>query len=729
MLLMCYRPQPATHSLHPLAVPRRLFSYVSVCAIAAACTAQASAQDAYQDETAHPHLEEIVVSSHLLEQSRKHLGQNISVLAGEALERSRASTLGATLDALPGLAQASFGPAVSRPVIRGLSGDRVRVLINGIGTIDAASSSPDHALAVNTEQAEKIEVLKGPATLLFGNNAVGGAINIFDGRIPSKQPDEIEGYAASSYNTNGNAYNTSAGITAPLGKSFALHVDGAYYDRSDLEIPGFAVSRPVRPLLEEGTESARGTVSNSAQERYALTAGLSYIADDAFVGVAVNYFDNTYGLPERPEGIFSAAGAPDLGAGGEEEEEEGDVAIAQDQLRLDLISDINRDILIFKKLKLRFSYGDYSHVEQIGDEDGTLFSNEGFEGRLELVQKDYGALSGALGVQYRERDFSAIGDEAFIPPTTTKQLGLFALETIQTGPWTLEAGARAEFQDITLTSGLLEDQSLLAAQARDGTIPLNVSETGLSFSGAVSYALSEAWSFNIYGYRTERAPSVEELFSNGPHEATQTFDLGTPDLGLETATGFELRAAYLSKAVSASLAYFYTSYDDFIFQNFTGSVEDGLPVSQYQATNARYQGFEFEADYTAYNSEGRTLKLGLVADYVRAVDRNTSLPLPRIPALTATFSTLYQTDDYDFNASLTWADSQRRTADFEFDTPSYADLSVSFTYHLAGADGPLHLILKADNLLDETIRYATSPLKDFVPAQGRSLEIGFKLDI
>lgn len=663
-------------------------------------------QESDEDQdTTHHHsdLEEVIVTASPIRRERFDILQTTSSLSGEALEESMGGNIGETLDGLPGLSNTYFGPGAGRPIIRGLGGDRIRVLIGGIGSIDASSTSPDHSVAVDALTAQRIEVIRGPATLLYGNNAVGGVINVLDGRIPFEQPeDEIDGAARLQYGSNADEVSLAGTADLRLNENWVGHVDGSYRDSGDIEIPGFLRSKRLRETdpLPADEEEVRGIAENSDVEEGNANAGLSYFFEDGYIGAAVGYQDKNYGIPAELEEEEEEEDGE--GAG----EEEGGVRIDIEQVRIDVMGEINRDFAIFETAKLRFGYGDYEHVELEGGEVGTTFLNDGYEGRVELVQQDFGGLAGAMGVQLRKRDFSAIGAEAFVPPSTTHQYGFFAMEEYVTGPWTLQGGLRLEFQDTKAPSETLE---------RDFT--------GVSISGGASYLISDDILFGATVHRTERAPTPEELFSGGPHIATQTFEVGDPTLGLETATGGELILRKRGGRFTASATFFYDDFDDFVVEDFTGEVEDGLPVAIFRATDTEFYGFEAEVDAEVFEHNGFTGHFDFVFDYVKAEEKATNTPLPRIPPLSVQLGAEVNHEYGDFRLGLELAENQDRTAANELPSPGYASLSASLAVRPFGRERDVSLRIQGRNLTDETIRHHTSFLKDILPAPGRDIRI------
>ncbi|HYC03631.1 MAG TPA: TonB-dependent receptor [Azospirillaceae bacterium] len=659
---------------------------------------------------------EVVVTAAPFAQRRLDILQGTSVLSGEALDRALGPSLGETLDRLPGMSQTAFGQGASRPVIRGLGGDRIRVLTAGIGSIDASTTSPDHAPAIDPATARRIEVVRGPGTLLYGSNAIGGVVNVLDGRVPSELPaGGAAGRARLSFGTNANEKLASAGLDVGVAGPLVLHADGFIRHANDYEAPGFLRSRPLREAEppHEGEEEEKGRVENSAAEGMGATGGLSYVGDWGFIGASVSRLDTKYGIPgghghgghEEHEGEEEH----------EEEEHEGeehgheDVRIDLGQTRVDLIGEVNSPFLAFETTRLRFGWADYEHKELEGDEVGTRFLNDGWEGRVEFVQRQAalmgGTLGGAVGAQALRRDFRAIGDEAFVPPSVTDQWGVFAVERLDFGPFALEGGARLERQEVTARS-----------QGFDRGF------TGISLSAGLSHEWAQGWLAGLSVSRTERAPNAEELLSDGPHLATGTYEIGDPTLGEETALGFEATVKRTIGPVTGSVNLFYTDYDDFIAELFTGEEEDELPVARYGAVEARFWGAELEASAEAWRSGDRAVLLDAGLDFVRARNRSDDTDLPRIPPLTVRLGAEYLAASWSGRVEVELADDQKRTAEFELPTAGYAVLNAGVDWHpWAGHD--FSLALEGRNLTDETVRLSSSFLKDRLPQPGRDVRL------
>lgn len=715
--------------LKPRSGARRLpISWLALTGSAAAALipAAALAQPAAtaQDPVVHGRagVEEIVVTASPIGRSRYDVLQGTSVLSGEALDRALSASIGETLDRLPGVSQTGFGQGASRPVIRGLGGDRIRVLVGGIGSIDASTTSPDHAPAVDLATARRVEVVRGPATLLYGNNAVGGVVNVLDGRIPVEQPEGgADGLVRLGYGSNADERLAAGALDVGLSPNIVAHVDAYWRKTDDFEAPGFVRSAALRALEEEEheheegeehehEEEPRGRVENSNLEQKGATGGLSVLGDWGFFGASVSRNETNYGIPAGHE----HAEEEDDHEEGEEHEHEHEhapVRIDLEQTRFDVMGEINRSFLAFETVRLRFGYADYEHAELEGDEVGTRFLNEGWEGRMELVQTPVAAFggtqSGVVGLQMSDRDFEAIGEEAFVPPSTTFQAGAFLLQRLDIGALALEAGARFERQTVEAAA-----------------IGFDRDFTGISLSAGAGYTLPGGWLVGLSLSRTERAPNAEELLSNGPHLATGTFELGDPTLGEETALGAEATLKYASGPSFGALNLFVTNYDDFIYGRFTGAEAEELPVSQYIAADARFWGFEIEAGTEQAMGPG-ALVLEASAEYVRATDRANNDPIPRIPPLSARASVGYELPDLAGRLELVWADDQNRAGPLELATEGYTVLNASVDWHPV-ADRDLTLLFEVRNITDEEVRLATSYLRHELPQPGRDYRIALR---
>jgi iron complex outermembrane receptor protein len=380
-----------------------------------------------------------------------------------------------------------------------------------------------------------------------------------------------------------------------------------------------------------------------------------------------------------------------------------------DQIRVDLRGEYEVDGGFIDKIRVRAGYADYEHIEFEGDEVGTRFLTDGFEGRVELVQADRNGWRGATGAQYFKRNFEAIGAEAFVAPNKTDQLGLFTLQEFDLGQIGVEAAARYEHTDV-----------------RSREVGVSRNFNAFSLAAGLSYNLAPRVKIGANVSRAERAPAAEELFSNGPHIATQAFEIGDPTLAKEKSIGAELYARAETDDFRLSVSAFANWFDDYIFQSDTGEEEDGLPVFQYFQRDARYVGFEAEASATLFRSDGLKIVGDLVTDYVRATIRDGGGPVPRIPPLRVLAGIEAQTSALDGRVEVEWADRQERVAAFENPTDGHTLVNASIAWRPFGRENGTTLLLSANNIFDVDARRHASFTKDFVPLAGRDFRVSLR---
>lgn len=675
---------------------------------AALCALVPYAAHAQSNSSPTLDIEELIVTSTPLERSLADIIQGASILTGDALRDRVQSSLGETLRGETGVSSTFFGPVASRPIIRGQGGDRIRILANGLDPVDASVTSVDHQVSINPGTTERIEVLRGPNTLRFGSSAVGGVINVIDTRIANTLPERtVSGRGDLTYATNADAFSANALTQGQIGSGLVLSLDGSYSDQSDYEIDGFANEEAE----EEGID---GFVENSAAEVYSFGGGLSYIWENGHFGFSGGYFDSLYGVPaahEHEEGEEDEGHDDDHGDEDHAEEEEEVVSIDLKRVRFDLNGEFRDLGPLLEKATFGFGYGDYDHTELEGDEIGTVFLNEAWEGRFEFTHRPIGNLQGAFGLQLRSRDFEAIGAEAFVPPTTTDTLALFLVEEASLGTLMLTGGLRFEAVDVeSTTTGVERDFDTLSGSA------------------SALWRVNESVSLGLSSSLTERAPNAEELFSNGPHLATQQFEVGDPNLTEETAWQTEASVRVANGPFAGTVNLFRTEYDDYIFERETGLEEDGLPLFQYTQVDATFSGIEFETDVDVYQSEDLTVALDGSVSYVRATNQTTDMPLPRIPPLFYTVGAQADYQSWFARVELEGSSSATRLEPLEEGTDSYTFVNAQISWKpIAVRD--VRLTLQGRNLGNTFARPHTSFIKELTPLPGRdvrfSVAVGF----
>ena len=700
------------------------FAVLAAPSIASAQDSEDGAQQRVEDDLHDRRVDSdgvIIVSAEGLKQLDVLAGT--SVIEIEEIQRNLNGQLGEVLAKLPGVSATSFSPGASRPVLRGFQGERVRILVDGLGTADVSNTSADHATTIEPLTAERIEVLRGPAVLLFGNQAIGGAVNVIDKRIPRRVPSESFHLGALiAADTASDLRNAAGSLDIPLSPNFVVHVDGSYRNSDDLEIGGFQVAPELRAeLLEEAEEEEaegefeeaeelreaaeqRGIIPNTATETYTINAGASIFSGDSVFGASIGYYNTDYGVPGRPGAGHHHGEEGEEGEVEGEEEGEEIVTIGLEQWRADALADIALGDGFFEKLKVRLGYSDYTHTEFEGDEVGTVFDVESFEARVELAQSDTGPSTGAFGAQYTYRDFAAIGEEAFVAPNTTNQFALFGLQEFGPGPFQLETGARLEFTEVE-------------------SEPLGVSRSFTNFSGALGfvYETDDALRAGVNFSRVERAPSAEELFAGGPHIATQQFEIGDPNLRSEAAWGLEGFVRGQVGDANLSLAVYRQWFDNYIYLSANGEEEDELPVFLILQQDADYFGIEGELSFPLYRTGSSSVIADLRASYIDA-ELGDGTAVPRIPPVELLGALEYRSDAFDVRGEVQWFGEQDDVDAFETPTDNFTLVNFSVAWRPMPDFENVTLVLNADNVFDVVGRRHASFTKDFVPLAGRNFK-------
>jgi iron complex outermembrane receptor protein len=682
--------------------------------------ASAATSTALLAQSSESELEEILIIAHPL--ADNGTAQAVSVISGEELARTVSGSLGETLSGEAGIQSASFGTAVGRPIIHGLAGARVKTTLDRIDTLDVSVTSGDHAVSVEPFLADQVTVLRGSSTLLYGSGAIGGVVDASTSRIHSEVPEELSGRVQLRTANNANASNGAFALDAPLSDSVVLHLDGFLSDADDYDIPGFAESA-LQIAAEEAEEDheedheeegheeeeAFGILEGSRVKRRGGAIGLSAVGERGYVGLAISTSDAEYGLVgghghEEDEHDHEES----------EEEEEGPGIIDLKQTRLDVEAQLNNPMAGVESINFRIGINDYEHSEiEPNGEVGTLFENDAWEARAELRHEAIGGFDGALGIQLGNREFSAAGEEAFVPPVDSDTLGLFWVGQREFGDFEFETGLRLEKTEYEPTVGRDADFNTLSASFG---LVRSVNET-LTLSALLDVA--------------NRAPTIEELFSNGPHLATQSFEIGDPNLQEEGVTALTFSAGYGNDVVEFNASVYAMGFSDYIYEVNTGGVEDGLPVFQFQQDDAQFTGVDLKGLVHLGVFGNGDLDLNFLFDYVRGEVELSAGPdanLPRIPASRAGFGFSWKNEKWSLRTDYLKVGSQRREAEFELATDGYEDLSVFVQRKTNIADAELSLFFHGRNLTDDEQRYHGSIVKDFAPAPGRSLEFGVRVD-
>jgi iron complex outermembrane receptor protein len=658
---------------------------------------------------AHADQDQAIVVTGVRRRAQDVLG-GVSVLDEADLNRTVQPSLGETLANLPGVSSTSFGPRVASPVLRGLQGDRVRVLTDGIGSLDMSTLGPDHEVTINPMTAQRIEVLRGPGSLLFGSSAIGGVVNVIDNRIPRSVPSGPVGFDGFAlYGTAANERAVNGSLNVPIGGHFVLHADGNYDKTGNLDIGGHVLSKELREeALASGDPDIqaladlKGTLPHSRSRSTEGALGVAYVDGDLNVGVSVSRHTARYQVPIRY--CFEA--------GCEFEQP----TLTPHQTRYDARAEIPIGGF-FSQVRARAGYSKYWHNELEADGSiGSHFSSKGGEGRLDLVQTEKNGWGGTSGFQYLNREAQIVGEEVFLPDSRQKQAGFFTLQTYVTGPFRFEGGARVEFSHLTAK-----------ANEQTGTADESDHFTTVSGSLGAQYELSPGLRAGLSLSHSERAPVVNELFANGPHGGDETFERGDPNLKKEKSDSIEFSLHHTSGPVHLTGNLYYSHFSNFIFQNFTGEIEDDLPVFQFFQGKANYYGFELQGDAKLGSFGGLDWGAEFQGDAVHATVKNFG-PAPLIPPLRVLGALTGTRGQFDGRLSVERAFAHNRTAPNETDTPGYTMVDASLDWHPLAANPALTLSLVGNNLLDVDARRSTSILKDYAPLAGRDIRISARLN-
>ena len=685
------------------------FSALTPALLFAAGAAAQSANEAATVAAEPKKLEEIVVTGNPLRDT--DVVAPVSVLAGPELFLKRGTTLGETLSGMPGVSNSSFGPNAGRPVIRGLDGDRVRILSNSGASFDASNVSFDHNPTIDPLAIERVEVLRGPSALLYGGTAIGGVVNIIDNRIPRETIKGIGGTFESRFGGAEKERGYSALVEGGNGQ-FALHADGFLRDTDNYKVPASA--------------GLGARIANSASRSEGGAIGGSFTFDRGYVGVSQSEYKTRYGTVA-----------------------EANVTIDMKQSRTTFNGEIGKLGNIIDSVSLRGGRTDYKHVELEGQEVGTQFTNKGSDYRIEMRHAQMGPFAGMVGIQGESFKFAALGREAFVPDTSTRNQAVFAYEEIKLEAWKISFGARAEKNRIASAGAGSSGIDRFGA-ATEKTF--NVS----SFSAGVLFKVDSTTSITGNVARSQRGPAFYELYANGPHIATAAYELGDANLRQEKSTALDLGVQWkwgASGKSSARLGVFANWFDNFIALRRSGIDRDNegnagvtdcgdgtsvqslcaagiLPEFRYQGVKARLTGFEAEAKVRLVD-QPYTLDLEMKSDLTRAQDLTNAEPLPRIAPLRFSTAALYASGPWALRTEIEYAAKQSRVPanDLLGATASHTLVNAAVLYTLKLPNASALFFLKANNLGDRKAYSASSidTVRALAPLPGRGVKVGVQL--
>lgn len=623
-----------------------------------------------------------------------------NALSGNELVLRRGSTLGETLDGLPGLSSSYFGPNANRPMIRGQDGDRIRVLSNSGVPLDASALSYDHAVPIDPLVIERIEVLRGPAALLYGGSAVGGVVNAIDNRIPKAAVEGVSGTAELRYGGAATERGASA-LVESGGQGFVVHADGFWRQTDDMKVPWYS-----RPLQGGGSERAN-TILNSASKGYGGALGGSMVWDKGYLGASVDTYRSDYGVVAEP-----------------------DVTIDMFLDKLTLGGEVRDLGAALSTVSGQWLFSDYQHQEiEGGGEIATTFKNRGSDLRLQAEHARLalggGSLGGVFGLQAEDADFSALGEEAFVPGTSTRQFAVFALEEWTPGNVSLSLGARLGHARVASDGDTAGQTQFGPAQSRSFT-PFSAALGGI-------YPLAPSWQLSANLAYTERAPTFYELYANGLHVATGAYEVGNPDMGIEKGSNLDLAIAWKDGVNRFKAGAFGSDFSNYIALLGTGrqvNTDEGpVPEYQFSGVPARLYGMELEGNWRLFD-KGQTLDLNGKLDLMRATNEASGQPLPRIPPARVTLGLNWSLGDWTARAEAVHAAAQDRVPADDPATPAYTlvNLAASWALNLRGADGLL--FLRLNNVGNQLAYNATTiaTVRPLAPLPGRGLMVGLRLN-
>ncbi len=670
------------------------------------CAGAAHAQQASGDPHDHvTEVEEIVVRALPLGRSGDDVASHVSLLSGEAFVQRRTSTLGDTLSSLPGVNSDAFGGGASRPVIRGQTSPRVKILSEGAGLIDASEVSPDHAVSGEPLLMEGVEILRGPSALLYGGGAIGGAVNLLDKKIPTRIPlNGGEGVVEYRHGSVDNEDAGVVGLTVGAGQ-FALRLEAVGRRSDDYRIP----------------DSDEDRLDGSYNNTFTGTIGASWIGDKGYLGAAFTQQKSTYGLSGHshefaschPHGTSLHCGGHDDHGHDDHDDHDDDHDHDHDHAapevrllsqRVDLRGELRNPMQGIERIRLRAGYTDYEHKEVEEGEVLTTFSNKGYDGRLEVQHSEWNGLRGVGGVQISKTEFGAVGLESYLRPTETQSTGLFVMEEYELGGWHLESAVRKDWTETSVLNGASVDHD-----------PLSVSASAL-------WHFNPQWTVALSLARSQRAPTAQEMFARGVHLATNTYELGTASLNLETAKSAELTLRKAEGRLTGTVSVYSYDYDNYIFANTLDQHED-FRLIRYEQADAKFTGID--AEVTAKITPA--LSATVYGDYVRAkLDSGDNLP--RIPAgrLGARLSGYHGPWSGELDYSHVF--EQAKVADYEDKTPGYDLLSATAAYGFNIADkADAEIYVRGTNLLDEKAWSHASFLGERAPIRGRGVTAGVRV--
>ena len=637
------------------------------------------------------------------------------ILAGDELQNKLAGTLGATLANELGVSATGYGAGASRPVMRGLEGARVQILQNGLSVGDVSSISADHAVANPIQNAHQIEILRGASALVYGSGSSGGLVNVVNDRIVTSMPDMVSGAINTNYETVNQGKTANIEVDAPAGP-LALHFDSAVSNSNNYQIPGYAEQggpnanwsiNPNQPV----NVPYSGKLPFSYSNQNSLGLGATYIRTDGYTGVSLERMNHNYGIPTYDGGF-----------------------IQQSQNRYDFSHQTNDPFDGFSSIKVSAANTNYQHTEFTNTGvAATQWNNTATEARVEMMHKEFLGSKGVIGAQVNGATLNAIdlssNNYAIVPQTKSNSSALFWVEEGRYGPVKTSLGARYSYagQNPNWATQFPSPSSQGVPSSYGPPTLQNRQFNLMSYSAGGMLDVARGYGLGLSYTVSQRAPTPQELYSYGPHDSTATFDIGNANLATETSHNVEISFQKTLGLFRSKASLYRNQFSNYIYGFYTGaySTVNNFSVVQASQASANIKGAEGELTYN-WNQNGVG---GRVFGDISQGSFNAGGNLPLQPAPRLGSELAYQRDGWLTSATYIYSYQQNRLATWEVGpTPSYnlVNANLSYTERVGKINWTGYVMLK--NLLNEEIRYATSPMavRLYAPQPGRSLMVGVR---
>lgn len=676
-----------------------LFSAAAAAALATAAHA------APQSGPGVAQVEDVIVTADPLGRSGDAVISNVAILTGDEFVHRREATLGDTLNGMPGVSSDTFGGGASRPVIRGQTAPRVKVLTDGSALMDASEVSPDHAVGGEPLLLQGVEILRGSSALLYGGGAIGGAVNLIDKKIPTVAPaNGGEGVAEVRIGSADNEEAGVVGLTAGAG-AFAIRIEAAGRRTDDYEVPDWD----------------EDVLDGSFNRSSTATLGLSWLGSRGYLGAAYTEQRSEYGLPGHnheyeschPHGSSLHCGSHD------HDEEDHDHDHDHDEhghvptvellsRRLDVRGELRDPFAGVERIRFRGGHTDYAHDEIDDGAVATTFTNRGYDARIEVQHAPIAGFRGVIGGQVSRSDFAAEGLESFIQPSETETNALFLLETRDVGAWSLEGALRQEWQTTRVPNG-----TPASRYPEREHKPFSAS-VGANWRFSPDYALS------LTVARSQRAPNIQELYARGVHLATNTYEMGSADLDEETVVSVDLGLKKTRGDTTFAVSAYRYAYDGYIYADTLDQFED-FRLIRYVQDDATFTGLEGEATHRFAPGLSATV----FGDYVRA-ELDDGGDLPRIPAGRLGARSDLARGAWSGSLEYVRVFEQDRIAEYETSTPGYNMVNATAAYDFDLGPTAAQIYVRGTNLLDELALNHASFIGDLAPLRGRNFVLGLR---